>query len=86
MSKLPDISYDARRGWFRFTPSGRLKPIKGEPFQDAAQATAYALKQLQSEAVGLYSVTINARKALEWAAALSPTDGAPVDTPKVRTK
>lgn len=68
MSGTPDIHFDALRGWFRFTPTGRIRPIKGEPFTSREQAIAYALEQLKGVADrSIYAASVNARKALEWA-------------------
>lgn len=69
MSKIPDVHFDARYGWFRFTPTGRIKTIIGEPFGDRDEAITYALDQLRRDGRSLYSAAINAQQALEWVAA-----------------
>lgn len=67
MISTPDIHYDARHGWFEFTPKGRIRPLKDEPFDFEEEAIAYALAQLRDIDGSLHARVINARKALEWA-------------------
>lgn len=65
----PDIHYDARHGWFRYTPTGRIKAIKGEPFANREEAITYALAQLKDADMSLHAAVVNARNALVWAKA-----------------
>lgn len=69
VSKAPNFHFDARYGWFRFTPTGRIKSIVGEPFHNRDEAIAYALVQLQRHGQSIHSAFVNARRALEWAEA-----------------
>jgi hypothetical protein len=69
MRDIPDIHFSDTRGWYRWSPNGRALPLHNEPFIDEREAVAYALKQLKMTNVSMYTVIVNARAALEWAAA-----------------
>lgn len=72
MRAIPDIHYDARHGWFRWSTSGypAALALRNEPFTDANEALAYALKQLtNTDGIAMWAAVTNARAALEWALA-----------------
>ena len=66
----PSPSYDARYGWQYRNHEGTWQSCP-PPFRTHEQAVAYALKRLQANEDSPYSVIVDARAALEWAADLS---------------
>jgi hypothetical protein len=72
MRAIPDIHYDARHGWFRWSANGHpaMLTLRNDPFTDADEAIRYALKQLtNADGIAMWAVVTNARAALEWALA-----------------